>query len=132
MIKFNYNDILNGVKNIFLNQRDGYDCEVNDEAILSVDWDEENGDYRNNAYVSLIIKRNRVKVFRLVDYLNEDELAKDIFDVCQKNCELEDYINTRIKQEQEESSEWIDRILNAESEEAERVLKEYNQKKFGL
>ena len=47
--------------------------------------------------------------------------------------ELADYINARIKQEQKESSEWIDRILNAEStEEAERVLKEYNQKRYAL
>lgn len=46
---------------------------------------------------------------------------------------IEEYFNKRIKQEQEESSEWIDRILNAEStEEAERVIKEYNKKKFGM
>ena len=50
-----------------------------------------------------------------------------------KKQELADYINARIKQEQKESSEWIDRILNAEStEEAEMVLKEYNQKKYAL
>ena len=50
-----------------------------------------------------------------------------------KKEELADYINNRIKQEQKETSERIDRILNAEStEEAERVLKEYNQKKYAL
>ena len=50
-----------------------------------------------------------------------------------KKKELSYYINTRLKQEQEESGEWIDRLMNAESnEEAERVIKEYNQKRFGL
>lgn len=47
--------------------------------------------------------------------------------------ELEEYVNARLKQEQKESGEWIDRIMNSDSrEETLKVIREYNKKKFGL
>lgn len=51
----------------------------------------------------------------------------------EKKKDLADYINARLKQEQKESGEWIDRIMNSDSrEETLKVIREYNKKKFGL
>ena len=45
---------------------------------------------------------------------------------------IENYINDRIRQEQEESGKWIDIVLNSESkEEAQKAYNEYLKKKCG-
>lgn len=43
---------------------------------------------------------------------------------------IEEYINSRIRQEQEESGKWIDIVLNSETkEEAQKAYNEYLKKK---
>ncbi len=45
---------------------------------------------------------------------------------------VKEYINSRIRQEQEESGKWIDIVLNSESkEEAQKAYNEYLKKKCG-
>lgn len=128
-----YDDILRGVKTIFQNQEECYDYAVNDDVILSVDWDKDLGEYRDYTWVRLIVNKKGVSFFFLGDYKDESEMTNDIFTMYKKNQRLEkckEYINDRIKQEQEESGEWIDIVLNSETkEEAQKAYNEYLKKK---
>ena len=48
----------------------------------------------------------------------------------QKKQELADYINQRIKQEQEDTVEWIDRILEASSDEIDDIIRVKNRRRY--